>query len=72
MKASAYSGLAFVLPTAMLVGFFVGQWLDGKLGTKFLSIVLLMLGMAGGLYQTVVQARRINNDFGDGSGKKKR
>lgn len=70
MKASAYSGLAFLLPTAMLVGFFAGGWLDGKLGTRFLNVVGLMLGMAGGLYQTIVHARRINDEYGDG--KKKR
>ena len=30
-------------------GFFLGYYLDGKLGTSFLTIVLFFVGAAGGM-----------------------
>ena len=63
MKASALSHLAYILPASMLAGYFFGAWLDSKFGTRFLGVVLMMLGLAGGLLEIIRQARRVQNDF---------
>ncbi len=63
VKASALSHLAYILPASMLAGYFCGAWLDGKFGTKFLGVVLMMLGLAAGLLEILRQARRVQNDF---------
>lgn len=40
-------GLTVIVP---FVGFlFLGKWLDGKFGTRFLVVVLMLLGLSGGL-----------------------
>ncbi len=44
-----YSSLAMILPAGAAVGFVAGYLLDKWLGTSFLRIVLLILGIIGGL-----------------------
>ncbi|MCR4695799.1 MAG: AtpZ/AtpI family protein [Lachnospiraceae bacterium] len=39
--------LIMLIPTCGL--FFLGYYLDGKLGTSFLAIVLFFIGAAGGM-----------------------
>ena len=47
-----YSGIIFVLPSSLLVGYFLGYLLDGYLGSApFLSITFLFLGAAAGFVQ---------------------
>jgi F0F1-type ATP synthase assembly protein I len=58
-----YSGMAFTIPAAVLVGYFGGSWLDGRFGTHALRIVGLILGAAAGLFQVV---RQLMQDPGDG------
>lgn len=53
--AGEYMSLAFLLPAATLVGYAAGYLLDKALGTSFLKIVFLLLGIAGGLIQLVRQ-----------------
>jgi F0F1-type ATP synthase assembly protein I len=60
-KAGAYTGLAFILPIAMLVCYYLGDWADHKLGTHFLYIIGIMVGFAAGLWETMRQADRIEN-----------
>ena len=60
-KAGAYTGLAFILPIAMLVCYYLGEWADRKLGTKFLYLVGIVVGFAAGLWETMRQADRIEN-----------
>lgn len=60
-KAGAYTGLAFILPIAMLVCYYLGDWADHKLGTNFLYIIGIMVGFAAGLWETMRQADRIEN-----------
>ncbi len=43
-----YTGLAFLLPAGTLVGYFIGYLLDRWLGTSFLYIVFLILGIVAG------------------------
>jgi F0F1-type ATP synthase assembly protein I len=48
-----YSGLAFLLPTAVLVGYVIGYFLDKAFGTHFLKIVFLLLGIASGMIELI-------------------
>jgi hypothetical protein len=52
-----YSGMALTIPAAVVVGYFVGSWLDGRFGTHSLYIVGVLLGAAGGLIQIVRQLK---------------
>jgi F0F1-type ATP synthase assembly protein I len=58
-----YSGMAFTVPAAVVVGYLIGGWLDGRLGTHSLYIVGVILGAAGGLAQVV---RQLTQDAGNG------
>jgi len=44
-----YMGLAALLPAATFVGYMVGYWLDQALGTTYLRIIFVFLGIASGL-----------------------
>jgi F0F1-type ATP synthase assembly protein I len=65
-KAGAYTGLAFILPVAMLVCYYLGDWADRKLGTRFFYLIGIMVGLAAGLWETVRQADRIENGIRTG------
>lgn len=52
-QMAEYSGLAFAMPIATVLGYLGGQWLDRKLGTGFLAFIGLLLGMAAGFVQLV-------------------
>ena len=53
-----YTSLAFMLPAATLVGYAIGYLLDRALGTTFLKIVFLLLGIAAGFVQLIRQVLR--------------
>ena len=54
-----YSQLAFVLPAATIVGYGIGYMLDRALGTHFLYIVFLLIGIAAGFLQII---RKVTKD----------
>lgn len=54
-----YSQLAFVLPAATIVGYGIGYLLDRALGTHFLNIVFLLVGIAAGFLQII---RKVTKD----------
>lgn len=56
-----YLPLATALPVSTLVGYAIGYYLDKWLGTNFLYIVFLLLGIASGMIQLI---RTVNK--GDG------
>lgn len=58
-KAGAYMGLAMVTPISGWVCYKLGQWLMAKTGTPYLDLVGLLVGCAAGIYETFVQAVRI-------------
>ena len=60
--AARYSEMAFTIPAGVVVGYFVGRWLDGRLGTHWVYILGLILGAAAGLFQVV---RLLTQDPGD-------
>ncbi len=58
-----YSEMAFTIPAGVVVGYFIGRWIDGRLGTHWVYVAGLILGAAAGLIQVV---RRLMEDPGDG------
>lgn len=54
-----YTQLAFVLPAATIVGYGIGYMLDRALGTHFLYIVFLLIGIAAGFLQII---RKVTKD----------
>jgi ATP synthase protein I len=56
VKAGEYSSLAFILPSSTFVGYAIGYLLDKWLGTTYLYIVFLLLGIVGGFVQVVRKA----------------
>lgn len=53
-----YSSLAMLLPAATFAGYVCGYLLDRWLGTKFLTVICLLLGIAGGLVQFIRQVQK--------------
>jgi len=53
-----YSSLAMLLPASIFAGYVCGYLLDRWLGTKFFTVICLLLGIAGGLVQFIRQAQR--------------
>jgi F0F1-type ATP synthase assembly protein I len=58
-KAGAYTGLAFVIPAAMYAGHWLGSQADASLGTRYWSVVGLLLGFAAAVYEVYRHALRI-------------
>ena len=57
-----YTALAFLLPAATLVGYFIGYLLDRAFHTHFLYMVFLILGIAAGFVQLIRQVTRDTRD----------
>ncbi len=53
VQAARYSQLALTLPAATVVGWLVGVALDRWLGTSFLYLVGLLLGIAAGFIELI-------------------
>lgn len=53
-----YTTLAVSLPVSVAVGYFLGRLLDRWLGTTFLYIVFLLLGIAAGFVQLIRQVSK--------------
>ena len=58
IKVGEYSALAFVLPTTTFVGYAIGYLLDKWLGTTFLYMIFLLIGIAAGLLQLIRHVQR--------------
>ena len=58
VKYGEYSELAFSLPAMTFAGYAIGYGLDKWLGTTWLYMVFLLLGIAGGLIHIVRFASR--------------
>lgn len=56
-----YSGIGFQLVAVILVFLFIGIWLDGKFGTKYIfTLVLTILGFFGGFYSFYITIKDLN------------
>jgi hypothetical protein len=58
-RGGAYLGLAFVPPIAGWLGWEAGKWLDQRLGMSWLSVALMMLGLAAGIWDVVRIAEKL-------------
>lgn len=63
MRALRSAGLLLAIPTLLivspLVGFFLGNWLDGKLGTRpWLTLIGLVFGFVAAGRETYLIYRR--------------
>jgi F0F1-type ATP synthase assembly protein I len=58
MAAARYTSIAMALPGATFVGYIAGYGLDKWLGTSYLKIVFLLLGIASGFYELIRQLTR--------------
>jgi F0F1-type ATP synthase assembly protein I len=67
-QLSKYSGLTFLIPAAVVIGYGIGYFLDKAFGTSFLKIVFLLLGVAAGMVELV---RELNKDDGESNGETK-
>ena len=57
-----YLGLATLLPSTTFVGYAIGYLLDKALGTTYLKIVLLIVGIVAGFVQLI---RELSKDTRD-------
>jgi F0F1-type ATP synthase assembly protein I len=53
-----YTAVATLLPASAFTGFAIGYGLDYLFSTRFLRVVLLLLGVAGGLVHVVRELTR--------------
>ncbi len=53
-----YSGLAFLLPATTFAGYVIGWLLDRLFRTRFLYLVFLLFGIAGGFMELLRTLRR--------------
>jgi F0F1-type ATP synthase assembly protein I len=58
VQVGEYTSLAFMLPAATMIGYAIGYLLDRALGTTFLKIVFLLLGIAAGFVQLIRKVLR--------------
>jgi F0F1-type ATP synthase assembly protein I len=59
-----YTTLAFLLPVSTFIGYLIGYLLDRALGTNFLFIPFLILGIAAGFVQLIRQVQRDTREDG--------
>lgn len=63
-----YSTVGLELGLSVLIGLFVGQWLDARFGTEpWLLLVFLLFGMAAGFRSIFRLARHRHDHADDGS-----
>ena len=55
ISAARYISIASMLPASTFAGYFIGYVLDRWLGTQYLKIVFLILGIVAGFVQLVRQ-----------------
>jgi F0F1-type ATP synthase assembly protein I len=62
VSLARYSEMGFIIPAAILLGFFLGKLADYWLHTKWLYLVGLLFGAVVGFSQMVRMALRANKD----------
>ena len=56
-----YSGLGIQLAATIIVFLFIGIWLDGKFGTKFIfTLVFTFLGFIGVIYKLIAVTKELD------------
>ncbi len=59
-----YSHIAFALPGGVIAGWLLGALLDRWLGTSYLYLVGLGLGVVAGFYDLIRTVMRMNKETG--------
>ena len=59
--------IGFVMAGCIGVGYFAGNWLDGRLGTTYWTPILVVVGVIAGARQMWITVSRIRKSFTDGS-----
>ena len=62
VSLARYSEVGFIIPAAVLLGFFLGKLADYWLHTKWLHLVGLLFGAVVGFWQMISMALRANKD----------
>jgi len=62
VSAVRYSEIGFIIPSAVLLGFFLGKLADYWLHTKWLYLVGLIFGAVVGFWQMIRIALRASKD----------
>ena len=62
VSAARYSEIGFIIPAAILLGFFLGKLLDYWLHTKWLYLVGLLFGAIVGFTQMIRMALATSKD----------
>ena len=57
-------GLAALMPICVVIGYFVGQFLDGKFGTTYLTVIFLLLGAAAGIISLIREIQKMTKKNG--------
>jgi F0F1-type ATP synthase assembly protein I len=60
--------LPLIIVLAPVIGFALGQWLDTKLGTSFLSLLLGIVGFAAGVREVLRRIPKGEDGEGNGQG----
>ena len=63
-RYAEYTSLALLLPVSTFTGYAIGYWLDGRFGTRWIRIALLILGSAGGFIELVRRIMRDSSEDG--------
>jgi ATP synthase protein I len=63
-----YSHIGFVLPASLFVGWLIGAALDRWLGTSWIYLLGLMLGIVAGFVELVRTLLRAEREESDGGG----
>ncbi len=62
VQVGEYTTLALTLPLATAIGYMIGHLLDHWLGTDYLKLVFLLLGIAAGFVELIRQVQKDKDD----------
>ena len=62
VQVARYSHLAFALPAATVVGWLMGAALDSWLGTKWINLAGMVLGIIAGFVELIRGALSLKNE----------
>jgi len=62
-KAGIASSIGLTMVASVLIGWYVGSWLDGKLGSSpWLMLTGTLMGIAAGFIEMANIAKRLSDD----------
>ena len=61
-QVAKYTSMAFILPSAVFVGYAIGFGLDKLFGTTYLRVVCLFVGVISGLVELVRELTKEANE----------